>query len=199
MFSFLRKKESRPDLSAVLALDDTAFVRVVLNSTTIGPPGAWLMTAVGYENLGPMLSASQYFADRNRDINLPKTLDSFIRFILNSIDKHSGDEIASRRLMWFFQAALIKRATERGIDQTDLKNTIAEIWICLAKGCGLLPTALAENQLWSASEKEWFSHVTDGNAGISYCLNHMMPKALRKHPSVQAFADSENVFLNVFF
>jgi hypothetical protein len=79
--------------------------------------------------------------------------------------------LKSRRLFWFFKAALVKRATDIASRTPLLQPDVAAIWIMIARGCAHLPELLEDNQLWSKQEKQHFSVIRTEKDGVSYALH----------------------------
>src|SRR5580700_2702295 len=89
-------------------------------------------------------------------------------------------EAAKRRLAWFYQSALILRATEIASEKNHLKSDVAALWIMLAKGSGNLSELLPPNVLWSDEEKAYFADIKNQRDGIWYCLQILTPAYLKK-------------------
>jgi hypothetical protein len=105
------------------------------------------------------------------------------------------EEIPKRRLGWFFQAALIRRATELASRKSNYQSDVAAMWIMLARGSANMSELLPPNVFWSDDEKAYFADIKNQRDGIWYCLNILTPAYLRKDKLLIAFAESQNVFL----
>ena len=155
MFGFFKPKKSTPTLADIIRLDDTAFVLAVKQMLEKGPPGAWAMCVVAYQNLEPMLAVSFKLSKEQPSGDAPANLDAFIQLLSSRLAEIS-EEIPRRRLAWFFQAALIRRATELASQNTNLQHDVAAIRIMLARGSAYFSNILPKNILWSEDEKAYF-------------------------------------------
>lgn len=195
MFGLFRKKPNPPSLAIILDMDDAGFVQTTLDSVKAGEPASGAMIAVAHVNLRPIMGAFANYAEKNNDPSLPRDVDGFIRMLA---DTHYDDEVNIRRTSWFFLAALIMRATALANKNREFENQAAEMWLCVADGCRFLKNNLQHNIIWSADEKIWFDTLKDEKDGVSYCLNHVMPKWLRENPAVVDYADKQDIFLSIF-
>jgi hypothetical protein len=193
MFGFFKQKES-PVLAQILRLDDTAFISTVKKMLEESHPAAWTMCLVAYQNLQPMLQACSDLAKENDGKDIPADLDSFIRMLSVRLEENL-EEVAKRRLAWFYQSALIRRATEIASQRTDLQPDVAALWIMLAKGSANLSKLLPPNILWSDAEKAYFVDIKNQRDGIWYCLQILTPAYLKKDKRLIAFAKSQDITL----
>lgn len=194
MFKFFKKKASTPDLPAILALEDAAFIECITRMIQTGEPAAAAMCIVAHENLRPMLSATFNIAKENPEKGLPATLLEFLYFLSATIETQR-DEIGRRRLFWFLQAGLVELATGKALKQREFTDNLANLWIKLIAGSAHLKALLQHNVIWSEEEKIWFSNITDEHSGMMYTLNHIMPKFLQDHPSVEEFCNRHDVYV----
>jgi hypothetical protein len=194
MFSFSKKKETEPTLADMLKLDDSAFVRAVRAMLQRSHEQACAMCVVAYQNLDPWLAATYELAKQTPTDRLPTDLDGFIHWLIPLLE-NPEHVVAGRRLGWFLQAALIKRASERANSNPNLDEHIVDIWIMLAKGAALLHEVVERNILWSEDEKEWFADIKDEKSGIWYCLNILVPALYRQHPRIEDFAKAHGITL----
>jgi hypothetical protein len=182
------------DLAQILQLNDAVYISAVRKILETSHPAAWAMCLVAYQNLNPMLQACEELAREKDSKDVPADLDSFIKIIGSRLEEVS-EEISKRRLGWFFQAALIRRATEFGAKKSEFQSDVAAIWIMLARGSANMSELLPPNALWSDDEKAYFAEIKNQRDGIWYCLNILTPAYLRKDKQLIAFAESQNVFL----
>ena len=194
MFGFFKKKKESGALALVLRLDDKAFVSFVKNMLEESHPAAWTMCVVAYQNLQPMLQACEELAKEEKFKDVPADLDSFIRMLSARLEENL-EEIPKRRLSWFYQAALIRRATEIAAQKNDHQSTVAALWIMLAKGSATLSELLPPNALWSDDEKAYFADIKSQRDGIWYCLQILTPDYLKKDKSLISFAESQDITL----
>ena len=194
MFNFFRPKEKTPELAYFLRLDDVAFVSAVKKMLELGPPAAWAMCVVAYQNLNPILSACDELSKEHPASDVPADLDAFIQSVSSRLEQVT-EEIARRRLGWFFQAALIRRATEIASRNTSLQEDVAAVWIMLARGSAYLPTLLSTNVIWSDDEKAYFDVIKSEKEGIHYCLRILAPAYLRTGNLLTSFAESQDILL----
>lgn len=188
MFSFFKKKPSVLPIAKLLELDDVAFVKAILPTTTSGPPGAGAMRAVAYMNFGPLLQAAKTISRRREtEKRFPKDTDSFIVFFSDSLSR-LNDEHQKLRITWFLEASLIYRASEKSEANADLIDDVATIWLGIARGGAVIHGALEYNALWSVNEKEFFSQIESEEAGVQYVLSVMIPKHIRGHSLIRSFA-----------
>lgn len=178
----------------LLRMDDDMFFQHVYGGIADQTPAAWLMVAVAYMNARPMSDAILDKARTNPKVyNYPPIIDSYVRIMAMGADQSQGDEFKSRKFGWLFQASLVMRANERCLGDSRQKDRLAELWVCLAKGCALLPGALALNELWDSNEKAWFSGISNSAEGVKYCLNHILPDELQKNHVIDAFSKQEGI------
>lgn len=185
---------TRPNLAQILNRDDTAYVSTVKRMMEASHSAGWTMCVVAYQNLNPMLEACEELAREEREKDVPADLDSFIRMLGSQLDEVS-EEIPKRRLTWFFQAALIRRANELASRKSDLQSDVAAMWIMLARGSANISELLPPNALWSDDEKAYFDDIKNEHDGIGHCLHIIMPAYLRKDKHLISFAESQNIFL----
>ncbi|MGH8427844.1 MAG: hypothetical protein ACRES7_07675 [Gammaproteobacteria bacterium] len=95
------------------------------------------------------------------------------------------------RAVWNWSALLVMLAEERAEQHPEIQDELASIWICLTKGCTLLPELLKHNVVWTESEKSTFYHILPNK--IQYCLNIFMPKILLENPKINDFAASNGL------
>jgi hypothetical protein len=196
VFNFFKKKPPTSAAVAVINLSDRGFIGTVARMMAEAPLASGTMVLIALANLGPIMSVNFEMA-KNKP-GLPQTLDGFIAFLAASAEKQT-DEIAKRRVQWFFIAAMVRRASERAAASPALIDAAAEIWIALAKSGALLAETVPRNALWQDDEKDWFTHIKDEKAGISYVLNHMLPTQFKKQRDIQALADEHAVFISSLF
>jgi hypothetical protein len=182
------------NLGQILHLDDAAFVSSVKRMLESSHPAAWTMCVVAYQNLNPMLQACEELSHEERGKDVPADLDSFIRMLCLRLDEQL-EEIPKRRLAWFFQAALIRRATEIASRNTNLQSDVAALWIMLAQGSANLSELLPQNLLWSDDEKAYFVDIKNQHDGIWYCLQILTPGYLRIDKQMISFANSHDIIL----
>ena len=177
-----------------MRLDDAAYVSAVKRLLESGPLATWGMCVVAYQNLEPFLLACDELSKEHPASDIPADLDSLIRSLSSQLERVS-EEIPRRRLAWFFQAALIRRATEIASRDTHLQQDIATIWTMLARGSAHLNEVLPNNALWSKDEKAYFDVIKTEKDGIKYCLQILAPAYLRKGNHLTAFAESQDILL----
>jgi hypothetical protein len=194
MFGFGKGRNAKPDLADILRLDERSFVGTVRRMVEAGPQAAWTMLAVAYQNLEPVIMATPELAAKYPNQGMPVDLDGIIRFISAGIGNASS-EVGSRRLMWFFLAALVRRATEIASRTPGLQPEVADIWIMISRGCACLPEVLEFNQLWSEDEKTYFDVITTEKEGLKYGLHVLAPSYLRKTELLTKFAESHDIVL----
>ena len=204
MFSYFRREPSAPSQLSILELDDHAFVRAVLASQQNQPPAAGAMCVVAFLNLTPLIGVYFDLARRTGDSTDPSTLDAVIRFIASTLQTKT-DEIGKRRLMWFFQAALIRRASQISEINPEHLSDTAQIWAYLVRDGAVLKATLQDNILWKDEEKEYFapvriestgkvfSPVHDAKSGMEYVLNHVVPKHLRRQSALARLAEEHDL------
>lgn len=185
---------TQPNLAQILNRGDTAYVSTVKRMLEVSHPAGWTMCVVAYQNLNPMLEVCEELAREEKRKDVPADLDSFIR-MLGSQFNGVSEEIPKRRFAWFFQAALIRRATELASRKSDLQSDVAAIWIMLARGSANISELLPTNALWSDDEKAYFNDIENEHDGIRYCLHIIMPAYLRKDKHLISFAESQDIFL----
>jgi hypothetical protein len=105
------------------------------------------------------------------------------------------EEIPKRRLYWFYQSALIRRATEIASRKADLQPDTAALWIMLARGAANLRELLPPNALWSDDEKAYFADIKNQRDGVWYCLQVLAPAFLKTDKHLVSFAESQDVLL----
>ncbi len=186
--------EEEANIAEVVKLADAPFIAAVRGMVEQGSPAGWTMLAVACQNLEPIMMATTELAEENPGRGVPADVDGVIRFISNGI-KSASDEIGRRRLMWLFQAALIRRATEIASRTPALQPDVAAIWILISRGCALIPEILAQNQLWSSQEKEYFTVIHTEKEGLKYGLHILAPAYLRKSDLLTKFAESNGILL----
>jgi len=194
MFGLFKKKKESGALAQVLHLDDKAFVSTVKKMLEESHPAAWTMCVVAYQNLQPMLQACEELAKEKNGKDVPADLDSFVRMLSVRLEENL-EEVAKRRLAWFYQSALIRRATEIASQKTDLQPDVAALWIMLARGSANLSELLLPNVLWCDDEKAYFRDIKNQRDGIWYCLQILTPDYLKKNKHVITFAESQNITL----
>jgi hypothetical protein len=185
---------TQTNLAQILNRDDAAYVSTVKRMLEASHPAGWTMCVVAYQNLNPMLEVCEELAREERGKDVPADLDSFIRMLGSQLDEVS-EEIPKRRFAWFFQAALIRRATELASRKSDFQSDVAAIWVMLARGSATISELLPPNALWSDDEKAYFADIKNQRDGIWYCLNILTPAYLRKDKQLISFAESQNIFL----
>ena len=194
MLEFLKRKKRQSDLSLVLKLVDREFASIVKGVVDESHPAALTMLLVALHNLSPMLSACQKLSKTESGHQVPADLDGFIRMIANRLEEDL-DEIPKRRLMWFYQAALVQRLDAVAEDQPNLHSNAAAIWIQLTKGAANICHLLPPSALWSEDEKAYFVDIKNERDGIWYCLQIMTPAYLRSNSELISFAESQGVLL----
>ena len=194
MFGLFKKKKEAGALALVLNLDDKAFVSTVKKMLEESHPAAWTMCVVAYQNLHPMLQACKELSREEKGKDVPADLDSFIRMLSVRLEGKL-DEIPKRRLAWFYQSALIHRATEIGSQKVDLQSDVAALWIMLARGSANLSELLPPNALWSDDEKAYFTDIKSERDGIWYCLQILTPAYLKNETHIVSFAKSQDILL----
>jgi hypothetical protein len=195
MFGFFKKKKSEPAAAGILNLDDHAFVQAVSRMVCDGHPAAATMCLIASENLRPLMGAAFTLARQKTDQQMPSDLDGLIRFFAESSEKDDADEVARRRIQWFFLAALIVRAGGRSAADATLVPSVVEMWLYLAKSGELLAETVKQNQLWDTNEKIWFQHLRTPSDGVGYVLQHMVPKHLKSQPKLREFAQQRGVMM----
>lgn len=195
MFGIFKKKRPEPGAADILKLDDRAFVETVSRTICDGSPAAGVMCLIASENLRPMMGVAFTLAREKRDQRMPADLDGYIRFLADSVQRHDADEFARRRIQWFFLAALILRASGRSSVDSSLLQPVVDMWLFLARSGELLAETIPRNELWESTEKQWFQHIRRPADGVSYVLQHMLPKHLKSHSGVREFARQNGVFL----
>lgn len=174
----------------ILKLKDATFIKALQYMITTQEPAACAMCIVAYENQGPQLNASFYLAHTDKTSDAPKNLEEYLyKVIIYALKKkeYQYNEIAQRRLMWFYQAGLIRRATEMAEQNNIFVDDVADIWLALTRGSAFLKRLLEHNVIWSREEKMWFDDLTGQLSGMRYTFNHIMPKWLHSHPKIRQF------------
>jgi hypothetical protein len=194
MFGPFKKKQESGALAQVLQLDDKAFVSAVRKILEKSHPAAWTMCVVAFQNLNPMLQACEELAKEKNGKDVPADLDSFIRMLSVRLEENL-EEVAKRRLAWFYHSALIRRATEIASQNSHLQPDVAALWIMLARGSANLSELLPPNALWSDDEKAYFVDIKNQRDGIWYCLQILTPAYLKKDERLISFAESQNITL----
>ncbi|MFZ4125882.1 MAG: hypothetical protein ACOYJ2_07435 [Rickettsiales bacterium] len=190
MFGFLKKKP-QPFSKMLLDMNDNQFVETVLGSIKSGEPSSGSMIAVAYMNLSVMRSSMMIIAKERGDESTATNIEELIKMLS---ERQNEDEIKKRRVSWFLLAALIMRSDGIAQKNKELENQAAKMWVQIADGCQFLHRVLEQNAIWSSSEKEWFSLVKNEKDGIDYCLNHVMPKYLKKNHVITEYALEKQIF-----
>jgi hypothetical protein len=195
VFGIFKKKQREPKAVDVLALNDRAFVETVSRMVCEGHPASGVMCLIASENLRPLMGVTFTAARERPAEKMPADLDGLIRFFADSAERPDADEIARRRIQWFFLAALICRASARSAADATLTEPVVSIWLFLARSAELLAETVPRNQLWDKNELLWFQHIRTRSDGVSYVLRHMLPKHLRSQARVREFAREQNVLM----
>lgn len=194
MFGLFKKKKQSGTLAEILRLDDKAFVSTVKKILEQSHPAAWTMCVVAYQNLQPILQACEELSPERKGKDVPADLDSFIRMLSARLEENL-EEIPKRRLAWFYQSALIRRATEIASRKSELQPDTAALWIMLARGAANLSELLPPNALWSEDEKAYFVDIKNQRDGVWYCLQILTPAFLKTDKHLVSFAESQDVLL----
>jgi hypothetical protein len=141
-----------------------------------------------------MLQACEELSREEKGKDVPADLDSFIQMLSARLEEVL-EKIPKRRLAWFYQAALIRRASELASQKPDLQSDVAAMWIMLARGSANISELLPPNALWSDDEKAYFDDIKNERDGIWYCLHILAPAYLRKDKHLISFAESQNILL----
>lgn len=195
MFGFFRKKQAGWHELPLLQLDDTEFIGSVRRSVVDSHKAALVMWLVAYQNLNALKSVTFQAAKSEKSKGLPQTDDEFISFLAHMAENQPED-LAKRRMQWFFLASLLDGARRRARQVDGLLDILAEIWAAMARSGALLPTVYRVNLLWSEDEKEWFRHLSDERSGVDYVLNFMTPSIIRKHPKIQSVAAEYDIYVS---
>ena len=155
-------------------------------------PATRAMCVVAYENLRPLMSAAISVAKERGEV--PPSVDDFVTMTFDKLDV-VHDEIARRRLVWFFLAALVYRLDALAERKPSLIDCASDVWLLLSDAGQYLATLLEHNIVWTDSEKAYFSHLQGSHDGISYVMTIMLPKQYRSQPKLKLFAKSHNVSL----
>ncbi len=181
MFGFFAKKATPSPFEAFLSLPDDEFVDAVQEILSKNVPATHAMYVVAYQNQNPALTVWK------NDKSLPNsTTCGFIKMLAKQLEIQT-DEIVSRRLSWFFGAALIKEATERALGKPNLEDAVAEIWLYLIRGSAHIKHLLEHNIVWSEDEKAWFALIRNESDAMRHTISYVLPKDLRQHPKIKQF------------
>ena len=197
MFDFLKKKSNSvaSDADLILGLPDDKFFLFLSNLIRESDPNAQVMRVIAYQNLEVNMKVTAEIAAKDPSVGAPVTIEDHIRFYDKVKTENRDNEFAVRRLLWFFQASLMKRAEALGLGRPQYVELLADIWITVAEGCYCIAHVVQNNQLWSDDEKIWYSEVKSEKDGIAYCLNLVAPEEIRTFEKVQAFAASKDIYL----
>lgn len=159
VFGWFRKKRAtrsvESNADAILALPDDKFGGLVAEIIANEIPPTHAMIVEAYENLTPMIGAFMQFARENND---SFSIDSLVELTASSLHTYK-DDINSRRMFWFFLAALVRRLTEKAASNTDLRPIAADVWVALARSGKHLRSILEYNVVWKDNEKVLYSQL----------------------------------------
>jgi hypothetical protein len=121
-------------------------------------------------------------------------------FNLSLTEAKERVEITKRRTAWFAQATLIVHADELSKANPLCHDTLAEIWIHIARNSANFYGALEYNILWSDNEIQWFGNSVDkfseikgSKAALDFCAR-IMPRYLHKRENMQSFLKEKDNF-----
>ena len=194
LFRSKKKTQNELIIEMLLSVDDIQFIDAVSNGVTKGEPSAHVMTIVAINILPTFMDVFSRQDQSNSKEKLPKNLDEFIWFCAKY--DAPGDDIGMRRMSWFMQAGLIKRATTLGQGRDDVLDPIIDLWLSLIKSGRFIPQVLQHNIIWEDFEKSYFSHIKNDIDGMSYIAQFIMPKYLRSHPDIKRFSEENGFYLS---
>jgi hypothetical protein len=196
IFSWLKRDQKRaevaPVATTILSMPADRFAEFVLETLKNDIPATRTMCVVAYANLGPIIAASASVASERGERLL--TVDDFIQMTLSRLNT-TNDEIARRRLLWFFLAALVHRLDGLTERNQSLLDRAADVWLLLSDSGRYLANLLQHNVVWDESEKAYFSDIKTSAEGIWYVMTIMLPARYRIEPKLKTFAKSHNIFL----
>jgi len=197
MFAFLKKKpeSSRSDSDLILSLPEDRFFLFLSTLIRESDPNSQVMRVIAYQNLEVNMKVTVEIAKNDPSLGAPVSIEDHIRYYDRLKTENKENEFAVRRLLWFFQASLMKRAEALGLGRSQYDDLLAEIWITVAEGCYCLANVVQNNILWSDDEKIWYSEVKSEKDGIAYCLNLIAPQEIRHMEKVKKFAISKGIYL----
>lgn len=184
MFGFFKKQKTASPYEAFLSLPDDEFVVAVQEILSESVPATHAMYVVAYQNMIPFFGALTMASEK--DPSIPSSTSEYIKSLGRKRETHT-DEIVSRKISWFFGAALVKEATERALGKPNLEDVAAEIWLCLIRGSAHIKHLLEHNIVWSEDQKKWFSLIQNESDAMRHTISYVLPKGLRQHPKIKQF------------
>jgi hypothetical protein len=146
--------------------------------------------AVAYQNLIPTLSG---VARVYRSRNIAFTIEIFIRQLERDLPT-ATDEVNSRRLHWFFMAALVGRLEKIAKETPAVIDVGAVLWTIILTEYPRLKVLLPHNVVWSDQEKEWFDLSQTDATLIERGVNYDVPLIFSKTGIMADFAERMGLF-----
>jgi len=150
------------------------------------------MCVVAYENLQPIETG--FFMASKLDGGDATSYDDFLKFLTSIIERGRLDELHKRRIMYFINAGLIKRAGFKAYNNPELHDDVAIIWTMLIRGSAHLRALLEHNVIWSEEEKEFFTGIKNDYSGMRHAINIVMPKWLQDNIIIKNFRDEYDLW-----
>ena len=195
MFSIFKRKKDPTSAELLLGLSDSHFVSKVSELIAMGPPNAQVMRLIAYENLEFFMRVMSEIKSEKSNQEIPSSIEEYILYIERAIDPNPDKEVAARRLGWFFQAALLKRAEGIWQNSSEYDEVMAKMWITIADGCYCLPNVIQNVIIWNDREKVLLRHIESEKEAITYCLNLVAPKEVLKLEPVKEYAREKGIWL----
>jgi hypothetical protein len=110
----------------------------------------------------------------------------------------SGHRLARGLLRGTSSGAAVLRLNEKAATNPTLRPTAADLWVMMAESGRYLKALLAHNVVWNDGEKEWFSALKNDLDGISFVIDHVVPKLYRNDPRLTELAKTNNIWISPF-